>query len=54
MHGTEGEVYAKPQRRPQINLIDREGMRGVYGKKDPAGAGVTPTGKKPENPAQRE
>lgn len=30
MHGTEGEVYANPQRCPQINLIDREGMRVLY------------------------
>ncbi len=32
MHGTEGEVYANPQRCPQINLIDREGMRVLYEK----------------------
>lgn len=30
MHGTEGEVYANPQRCPQINLIDHEGMRVLY------------------------
>jgi anthranilate phosphoribosyltransferase len=27
MHGTEGEVYANPQRCPQINLIDAQGPR---------------------------
>lgn len=27
MHGTEGEVYANPQRCPQISLIDRSGTR---------------------------
>ncbi|MDO1871438.1 DNA-binding protein YbiB, partial [Escherichia coli] len=37
VHGTEGEVYAKPQRCPQINLIDREGLRVLYEKKDTAG-----------------
>lgn len=27
MHGTEGEVYANPQRCPQISLIDSSGVR---------------------------
>ena len=27
MHGTEGEVYANPQRCPQISLIDNQGVR---------------------------
>ncbi len=27
-----------PQRCPQINLIDREGMRVLYEKQDPAGS----------------
>lgn len=30
MHGTEGEVYANPQRCPQINLIDEQGIRVLY------------------------
>lgn len=29
MHGTEGEVYANPQRCPQITLIDEQGARVV-------------------------
>lgn len=29
MHGTEGEVYANPQRCPQITLIDGEGSRVI-------------------------
>lgn len=29
MHGTEGEVYANPQRCPQITLIDGEGARVI-------------------------
>lgn len=29
MHGTEGEVYANPQRCPQITLIDGEGTRVI-------------------------
>jgi anthranilate phosphoribosyltransferase len=30
MHGTEGEVYANPQRCPQISLIDASGTRVVH------------------------
>lgn len=30
MHGTEGEVYANPQRCPQLNLIDSQGERILY------------------------
>lgn len=30
MHGTEGEVYANPQRCPQINLIDHQGSQVLY------------------------
>jgi anthranilate phosphoribosyltransferase len=29
MHGTEGEVYANPQRCPQISLIDEQGAGAV-------------------------
>lgn len=45
MHGTEGEVYANPQRCPQINLIDREGMRVLYEKQDTAGSELPPQAK---------
>lgn len=45
MHGTEGEVYANPQRCPQINLIDREGMRVLYEKQDTAGSELLPQAK---------
>ncbi|MDZ7321702.1 DNA-binding protein YbiB [Kosakonia sacchari] len=34
MHGTEGEVYANPQRCPQINLIDAQGERVLYARDD--------------------
>lgn len=30
MHGTEGEVYANPQRCPQISVIDEQGVRVLY------------------------
>jgi len=30
MHGTEGEVYASPQRCPQISLIDARGVQILY------------------------
>lgn len=34
MHGTEGEVYANPQRCPQINLIDAAGTRALHERAD--------------------
>ena len=52
MHGTEGEVYANPQRCPQINLIDREGMRVLYEKQDTAGSELLPQAKDPETTAR--
>ena len=54
MHGTEGEVYANPQRCPRyFNLIDREGMRaGCNEKQDPAGSELLPQAKDPETTAQ--
>ncbi|GHL77119.1 hypothetical protein ECZU34_48670 [Escherichia coli] len=52
MHGTEGEVYANPQRCPQINLIDHEGMRVLYEKQAPAGSELLPQAKDPETTAQ--
>nr|VUD26002.1 glycosyl transferase [Salmonella sp. NCTC 7297] len=30
MHGTEGEVYANPQRCPQISLIDSRGVQELH------------------------
>lgn len=38
MHGTEGEVYANPQRCPQISLIDETGTRVVNERQDGAAA----------------
>lgn len=54
MHGTEGEVYANPQRCPQINLIDREGTRVLYEKQDDAGSEllILPEAKDPETTAK--
>ena len=50
MHGTEGEVYANPQRCPQISLIDAAGTRGVNERQDGAAeqALVLPASKDPE------
>ncbi|POP45988.1 DNA-binding protein YbiB [Superficieibacter electus] len=36
MHGTEGEVYASPQRCPQIGLVDAHGMRIIHERQDAA------------------
>ncbi|WP_039055128.1 DNA-binding protein YbiB [Enterobacter sp. Bisph1] len=36
MQGTEGEVYANPQRCPQINLIDAQGQRVLFARSDDA------------------
>ncbi|MBX4355527.1 hypothetical protein K4G97_25410, partial [Mycobacterium tuberculosis] len=50
MHGTEGEVYANPQRCPQISLIDEQGVRVLYERQTEtaAEAVVLPTSKDPE------
>ncbi|MEN4872190.1 DNA-binding protein YbiB [Kosakonia cowanii] len=44
MQGTEGEVYANPQRCPQMNLIDAAGERVLFARSDavvePAAAGA--------------
>ena len=50
MHGTEGEVYANPQRCPQISLIDAAGTRVVNERQDGAAeqALVLPASKDPE------
>lgn len=43
MHGTEGEVYANPQRCPQITLIDAQGERVLFTRND-APEQVSPEG----------
>jgi anthranilate phosphoribosyltransferase len=49
MHGTEGEVYANPQRCPQISLIDDQGVRVLYERQTEAAAEVVlPASKDPE------
>ena len=50
MHGTEGEVYANPQRCPQISLIDEQGVRVLYERQTEmaAAAVVLPPSKDPE------
>lgn len=48
MHGTEGEVYANPQRCPQINLIDEHGTRVLFERQDEQSEAVLPTTKDPE------
>nr|WP_287855781.1 DNA-binding protein YbiB [Klebsiella sp.] len=50
MHGTEGEVYANPQRCPQISLIDAEGTRVLNERQDigTAQAVALPESKDPE------
>ncbi len=52
MHGTEGEVYANPQRCPQINLIDAEGSRVLFERQDAQAQAVLPTAKDPETTAR--
>jgi Anthranilate phosphoribosyltransferase len=48
MHGTEGEVYANPQRCPQINLIDGSGTRVLVSREDETREAVLPASKDPE------
>ena len=52
MHGTEGEVYANPQRCPQINLINAEGERVLYVRNDDAPAVADGPAKDPESTAR--
>jgi anthranilate phosphoribosyltransferase len=52
MHGTEGEVYANPQRCPQINLIDAQGSRVLFERQDIPVDAVLPTAKDPETTAR--
>lgn len=50
MHGTEGEVYANPQRYPQISLIDASGTRVVHERQSelPEEGVVLPESKDPQ------
>lgn len=40
MHGTEGEVYASPQRCPQIGLVDARGVQIIHERQQAAEAGT--------------
>ena len=50
MHGTEGEVYANPQRCPQISLIDDQGVRALCDRQTEAAAEevILPASKDPD------
>lgn len=48
MHGTEGEVYANPQRCPQITLIDEQGSRVLVSRQDVLQEPVLPASKDPD------
>ena len=52
MHGTEREVYANPQRCPQINLIDAQGSRVIYERQDELTDVVLPAAKDAETTAK--
>ncbi|TCW45089.1 anthranilate phosphoribosyltransferase [Phytobacter diazotrophicus] len=52
MHGTEGEVYANPQRCQQINLIDAQGSRVIYERQDELTDVVLPAAKDAETTAK--
>ena len=52
MHGTEGEVYANPQRCPQISLIDRQGARVIYERQDALAEVILPAAKDAETTAK--
>lgn len=54
MHGTEGEVYANPQRCPQITLIDAQGARVVHERQSEQSdeAAVLPSAKDPQTTAR--
>jgi anthranilate phosphoribosyltransferase len=48
MHGTEGEVYANPQRCPQISLIDAAGARVLVERESEVQDALLPSSKDPE------
>ncbi|VYU67510.1 DNA-binding protein YbiB [Metakosakonia massiliensis] len=52
MHGTEGEVYANPQRCPQINLIDAQGERVLYARQNETANVALPQAKDAETTAR--
>lgn len=52
MHGTEGEVYANPQRCPQINLIDALGSRVIYARQDELSEVALPAARDAETTAK--
>jgi anthranilate phosphoribosyltransferase len=52
MHGTEGEVYANPQRCPQINWIDEQGSRVLFERQDTPADVALPTAKDAETTAR--
>lgn len=51
MHGTEGEVYANPQRCPQLTLIDSEGTRVLLERGEENSEVVLPASKDPKETA---
>jgi anthranilate phosphoribosyltransferase len=52
MHGTEGEVYANPQRCPQMMLIDSTGTRAVLERGEENGEAILPQAKDPQTTAR--
>jgi anthranilate phosphoribosyltransferase len=52
MHGTEGEVYANPQRCPQLTLIEPSGTRVVLERGEENGDVVLPQNKDPQTTAR--
>lgn len=48
MHGTEGEVYANPQRCPQISLIDAAGARVLVERETEGREALLPSSKDPD------
>ncbi|MEP8750855.1 DNA-binding protein YbiB [Enterobacter asburiae] len=51
MHGTEGEVYANPQRCPQVMLIDSAGTRAVLERGEENSGVILPEAKDPHTTA---
>ena len=52
MHGTEGEVYANPQRCPQIMLIDTAGTRTALERGEENSGVILPEAKDPYTTAK--
>src|SRR5690606_24341013 len=51
MHGTEGEVYANPQRCPQMMLIDSAGTRAILERGEERSDAILPDAKDPHSTA---